>query len=81
MISLRSSQYVPEFTDAQKTVSIPFRKRWIEPILHPVTLPFEPWIKTEVVTIRERTWFYVGNEIICHPNNVEFVIKARGSSY
>lgn len=29
-----------------------FYKRWIEPIKHPVTIPFEPWVKekTEIVT-------------------------------
>lgn len=78
MMVLQSSPYVPEFTDAHKTVQIPFRQRWIEPVLHPVTLPFEPWIKTRIVNIRERTWFYMGHKIVCHPNNVQFVKDACG---
>ena len=46
-----------------------FRERWIEPLLHPVTLPFEPYVKTKFVakTVPSRDCIAFGDTIIVHP--------------
>ena len=35
----------------ERVVKKSFRERWIEPIKHPVTVPFEPWVKTKTITV------------------------------
>ena len=39
-----------ESQEYQEEVVLSFRKRWIDPILHPVVLPFQPWVRTKNVT-------------------------------
>lgn len=73
MIPIHYSPLLPEFTDVQKTIKLSFRERWINPLLHPATIPFEPWVKVKITTVRERSWYYLGHKIICHPNNAQFV--------
>ena len=78
MYILMSNPYLPEFVDVEKTVLRSFRERWIEPILHGITIPFEPWVKTKVLTTRERTWYYMGTKIVAHPNNIDYVRRKFG---
>lgn len=49
-INIYESELITEVEEYQETVQLSFRKRWIEPLRHPVVLPFEPWVKTRVVT-------------------------------
>ena len=67
------SNHLPQFTESTKTVSLTFRERFINPILHPVTIPFEPWIKTRVEVTSERAFYYMGTKIITHPGNYVFL--------
>lgn len=38
---------VESFTTVNRT----FRERWVLPILHPATVPFEPWVKTKIISV------------------------------
>jgi hypothetical protein len=75
-----------EWKQEQKTVQRTFQERWIDPILHPITIPFEPWIKTEEITVETanpsrkilKTWDGI---LIMHPSlrrEVEEKIKGLG---
>lgn len=76
MIPIIVSPYVPEFSNHKKTVPLSFFERWVKPMLHPVTVNFEPWVKTKEIEVSERTFFYMEDKILCHPNN-EFYIKDK----
>lgn len=47
--ALLSALLGPHFSPGQLyfTRKRTLRERWIEPILHPITVPFEPWVKTK----------------------------------
>lgn len=51
--------------------TLTFRQRWIEPLLHFVTLPFEPWVKTRKViktrTIPSKRVLVCGSTMFIHP--------------
>lgn len=49
-IRIYESELITEVEEYQETIQLSFRQRWIEPLRHPVVLPFEPWVKTRVVT-------------------------------
>ena len=46
-----------------------FRQRWIEPLLHGITMPFQPWVKTRMVTktVPSRRIIETPNGFIMHP--------------
>ena len=41
---------ITETEEYEQEVTRSFRERWIEPILHGVTIPFEPWVRTKWVS-------------------------------
>lgn len=81
MYLLQSSPYVPEFADVQKTVNLSWRERWLTPLRHPVTVPFEPWVQTKTETVRERTFYSMGSKIFAHPNNMDYARKHFDGGY
>jgi hypothetical protein len=46
-----------------------FRQRWIEPLLHGITMPFQPWVKTRMVTknVPSRAIYETPQGFIMHP--------------
>lgn len=55
--------------EVEETVELSFKERYIEPLFHPVTVPFEPWIKTKKVTrkievLDSSICYMMGNYII-----------------
>jgi hypothetical protein len=46
-----------------------FRQRWIEPLLHGIPMPFQPWVKTRMVTknVPSRRIFETAQGFIMHP--------------
>lgn len=60
-----------EVVTRKVVVSRTFEERWINPILHPVTVPFEPWIKTKKVMVTvvgpSETIIAIPGGFICHP--------------
>lgn len=41
------SRYLTDTVEVE--VEKTFRERWVEPVLHPVVEPFQPWVKTKLV--------------------------------
>ena len=50
-----------------------FRQRWIEPLLHGITMPFQPWVKTRMVTktVPSRRIVVTPDGFIIHPSMVD----------
>jgi len=46
------SELCTEAEEYEVVVQLSFRQRWIEPLLHGITMPFEPWVKTRTETRR-----------------------------
>lgn len=69
MYKILTNNYMSQFQEVSKEVPISLFRRFMFPILHPVTVPFEPWIKTEMIITKERTFMYMGSTIITHPGN------------
>jgi len=68
-IDIIKSNYLPTRTETyEEEVELTFRERWIEPLLHGATLPFEPWVKTKWVTktrqVPEPVCYMVGNQLL-----------------
>jgi hypothetical protein len=71
--TIETSAYLPQFTEEVLTVVLSLRERFIEPLLHPVTVPFEPWITTKKETVLRPAFYYMGCRIITHPANYNFL--------
>lgn len=60
-----------EDEEYEETVQLTFRQRWIDPLLHPVTLPFEPWVKERkemrIRLVASRKIFQTPQGLIMHP--------------
>ena len=52
-----------------------FRERWVEPLLHGITVPFEPWVKTRTEqrerTVPSKQALAMPGGFVCHPAMVE----------
>lgn len=46
------SELCTEIEEYEVEVQLSFCQRWIKPILHGATMPFEPWVKTRTETRR-----------------------------
>ena len=63
------SDYLPTRTETyEEEVELTLRERWIEPLLHGATVPFEPWVKTKWITktrhVPEPVCYMVGNQLL-----------------
>jgi hypothetical protein len=76
---LVANPYLVDYIKVQTFIPRTFRERWIEPLLHPVTVPFEPWVKeTLLVTTKEvpsRHLCQMADTIFCHPDIYDEVKK------
>ena len=69
------SDYLPTRTETyEEEVELTLRERWIEPLLHGATMPFEPWVKTKWITktrqVPEPVCYMVGNKVLM--NNLAY---------
>lgn len=47
-LPIYENAYLTEPEPFEVEVKLTDRQRWIEPLLHPATVPFEPWVKTRI---------------------------------
>jgi len=70
-LTLYDNPYLTETVQETITVKLPFRERWIEPLLHPVIRPFQPWVKereeTVTRTVPSRKILQTPHGLFVHP--------------
>lgn len=70
-IPIIESTLMVENTTIKITRKFTFKERWINPLLHPVTLPFEPWCKEQTMdvptTVPSRKVLKTPAGLIMHP--------------
>jgi hypothetical protein len=70
-INIYTSDLITETISAPVRLTRSFDERWIEPLLHPVTVPFEPWVRekstTMYYTVPSESIMQVPGGFICHP--------------
>lgn len=54
-----------------------FYERWIHPLKHGITVPFEPWVKTKKVTkeVPSMNALFTKDSIVMHPEMFEKLKK------
>jgi hypothetical protein len=67
-----SNPYMVEQKEVEETFTLSWQERWLHPLLHPATVPFEPWVKEVkrmvTYTIPMAQALRVnGNDLIVHP--------------
>lgn len=75
------TSYLPTTTEEYEVeVELTFKQRWIEPLLHGVTMPFQPWVKTrtEIRTREVQAAFKMGNSLYCSPYMMAGLRKFEG---
>lgn len=67
-----TSNYLTEIEEYDEEMERTFFMRWIEPILHPATVPFEPWRKTVRVSgvrqVPAKNGFITPLGVVVHPS-------------
>lgn len=70
-LPIHENPYLTETETYSVPVELTARQRWIDPLLHPVVMPFEPWVKTRVETrtreIPSRQIFQTSYGLFMHP--------------
>lgn len=68
---IHENSWLTETEEYEVTVELTFYQRWIYPLLHGITEPFQPWVRTRVETRTRqkpsRSIFQMGNTLIMHP--------------
>jgi hypothetical protein len=73
------NQYLTEQEEYTLTVDRTTMERWILPLLHPVTIPFEPWVKTRTETryrvVPAKHVIIMGDKVIVHPEMLSKIMR------
>lgn len=77
-INIYENPYLTEREDCVVKKSL--QERWITPLLHPVTVPFEPWVKTKTITVTvpSKKIFQTAFGLVMHPL-VAAELRKRGT--
>lgn len=80
-MQLIESPHLTEQEQYAVTVDKTTRERWLLPLLHPVTVPFEPWIKTRVETryrtIPAKNGIMMDGKIFIHPAVMAEIMRSE----
>lgn len=72
-----------EDEEYEEAVQLTFRQRWIDPLLHPVTMPFEPWVKDRkeirIRPVASRKIIHTPQGFIMHPAMAAEVRRQLGA--
>lgn len=48
-IPIFENKLLTQMEEYEEVIELSFKRRWIEPILHCNWMPFEPWVKTQII--------------------------------